>query len=67
MQRLALALIALLVIALAVVIVAGMVRTAWRGADGPGREVQEGVGSVQKLAFVLLVSLIVYVSVVGAG
>ncbi len=67
MQRLALAVILVAVAAAAVGIAAGVVRSTWRTVDGAVHEPGGGGRLMQKLAFILLVALIVYVSVLGGA
>jgi hypothetical protein len=67
MQRLVLA----LVFALAAVAAAGIavraVRAAWAAVDGAGEGGRNGGDAMQKLAFFLLIGLILYVSVLGGA
>ena len=67
MQRLALAVIFAVVAVAAAAVVARTVRAAWVAVDGGGQGERSGGDIMQKLAFFLLLCLIVYVSVLGGA
>ena len=67
MQRLVLAVILVAVTVVAIGIAAGAIRSTWRTVDGAVHEPGGGGKLMQKLAFILLVALIVYVSVLGGA
>ena len=66
MQRLALAMIFALLAVAAVAVAARAARAAWVAADGSGGNMRSG-DIMQKLAFFLLMGLILYVSVLGGA
>jgi hypothetical protein len=66
MQRLALAMIFALVAVAAVAVAVRAARAGWVAADG-ALSGQSGGDIVQKLAFFLLMGLILYVSVLGGA
>jgi len=67
MQRLALAVILVAVAVAAVGIAAGVARATWRSVDGAVRDEGRGGELMQKLAFFLLIALILYVSTLGGA
>ena len=67
MQRLALAIIFAALAVTAVVLAARLARAAWVAADGAGGSDRSGGDIMQKLAFFLLMGLILYVSVLGGA
>jgi hypothetical protein len=66
MQRLALAVLFAVVALAAAAVVMRAARAAWVAADGAGGNVRSG-DIMQKLAFFLLMGLILYVSVLGGA
>lgn len=67
MQRLAIAVIFALAAAAAVAMAVRMARAAWVAADGTAQGARAGGDIMQKLAFFLLMGLILYVSVLGGA
>jgi hypothetical protein len=67
MQRLALAMIFAVLAVAAVAVAARAARAAWVAADGAAGHGQSGGDIMQKLAFFLLLGLILYVSVLGGA
>jgi len=67
MQRLALAVIFALLAVAAVAVAARVARAAWVAADGAAGRERSGGDIMQKLAFFLLLGLILYVSVLGGA
>ena len=67
MQRLALAAIFAVLAVAAVVAAARTVRAVWAAVDGPVQDERSGGDIMQKLAFFLLLGLILYVSVLGGA
>ena len=67
MQRLVLALIFALAAVAAAAVAARVLRAAWVSVDGAVAGERSGVQTMQKLAFFLLIGLILYVSVLGGA
>jgi hypothetical protein len=67
MQRLALAVIFAVLAVAAVVAAARTLRAVWVAVDGPVQGERSGGDIMQKLAFFLLLGLILYVSVLGGA
>ena len=67
MQRLVLAIIFVAVAAGVLVVAAGAVRAAWSTVDGVVHGDRRGGEVMEKVAFILLIALIVYVSVLGGA
>lgn len=67
MQRLALALILVAVAIVAAVAAVGAMRRAWGAVDGTLHDRRPRGEAMQKVAFMLLVALILYVSVLGGA
>lgn len=67
MQRLALAVIFVALVAGAIALIARVVATRGRMATLPDPGLGTARGNMQKLSFMLLVALILYVSFLGAG
>lgn len=67
MQRLVLAILFVSVAVAAIWAATAGLRRSWRAVDGAVHERGEGGSTVQKLAFFLLVALILYVSLLGAA
>ncbi len=67
MQRLVLALVFALAAVAAVSLAARALRAAWVAADEGGTGGRSGGDTMQKLAFFLLIGLILYVSVLGGA
>jgi hypothetical protein len=67
MQRLVLALLFALAAVAAAGIAVRAVRAAWVAVDGAGEGKRSGGDVMQKLAFFLLIGLILYVSVLGGA
>jgi hypothetical protein len=67
MQRLAVAFILVALAVAAIGVAASAVRATWRSVDGAVQEPGRGGEFMQKVAFILLVVLIAYVSVLGGA
>jgi hypothetical protein len=67
MQRLVLALIFAVVAVAAAAVAVRVVRAAWVSVDGAVQAERSGGDTMQKLAFFLLIGLILYVSVLGGA
>ncbi|GEM_PF-6323989 len=67
MQRLALAVIFATVAVAAIGLAAAVARATWRNVDGAMRDEGRGGELMQKLAFFLLIALILYVSTLGGA
>jgi hypothetical protein len=67
MQRLAIALVFALAAVAAVALAARSMRSAWTTVDGVVQGERSGGGVMRNLAYVLLIGLILYVSVIGSA